>query len=378
MSGKILIFQQIVPSYRVPVFKAMHYKFGSILCHSLNNKSSRIQSAGESIDYPHEIIKNYDVFGTWQIVIPTLFKYKPDIVIIGIAATNFTFFKLFLLKYLFRYKLIAWGHGVNNKEISKPLSGLRGRIIKFYFKNTDAIVFYSEERMELVKKLFPILKNKMFIAPNTLDLSEVRFLFEHLKKQGKNVVKKDLGKNFNARYNLIFIGRLLKDKRVDLLLQVFNILHSELDIALHIVGSGEDEIAIRNHKLLSHNIFYYGAVYDDEITGKYLFASDLFVMPGYVGLSIIHAFAYGLPVVTCKPDSDGPFHSPEIEYLKDQKNGFLCPKSPEEIALEIKKYLVDPVKQQNMKICAEKTAYDRCTIENMINGFEQAIKFVSR
>jgi 1,2-diacylglycerol 3-alpha-glucosyltransferase len=377
MKSSILIFQQIVPAYRVPIFKAFYFRFNSILCHSIKNRKSKIRSATDVIDYPHEIIKNYDKFGTWQTIIPVLLKYKPKIVIAGVAATNFTFIKLLLLKKVFHYKLIAWGHGVHNKEVNTPFKGLRGKLMIYFLKKSDAIVFYSFNRKNTVEQLFPSLKEKLFVAPNTLDLTQLGELYRELKNKGKSLVQKELGENFDRQFNLIFIGRLLPDKRINMLIKVFEILNYEFDIALHIIGNGKEDVFIKQHKLYQKNIFYYGAIYEDAITSKYLFASDLFIMPGYIGLSILHAFAFGIPVATCAQGKDGPFHSPEIEYLQNGINGILCSSVPEIMAKEIMILLKDSPRVLEMKKNAEQTAYQQCTIESMLQGFEKAIHYVT-
>ena len=48
-------------------------------------------------------------------------------------------------------------------------------------------------------------------------------------------------------------------------------------------------------------------------------ASDAVVIPGYVGLAVNHAFAHGLPVITCQSE----IHSPEIEYIENDVNGLI-------------------------------------------------------
>ena len=42
-------------------------------------------------------------------------------------------------------------------------------------------------------------------------------------------------------------------------------------------------------------------------------------MPGMTGLAIVHSFALGKPYITIQSE----MHSPEIEYLKDKKNGLI-------------------------------------------------------
>jgi glycosyltransferase involved in cell wall biosynthesis len=249
--------------------------------------------------------------------------------------------------------------------------------MKFYFKQADAVIFYSGLRKEIASQIMPGIAKKMFVGWNTLDLSEFRKTYDKLKKTGKKTVKEELGQNFKPKFNLIFIGRLLPDKGIELMINTIHNLVKDCDIALHIIGSGEKETFIKQDKLFNKNIFYYGAIYDIETTGKYLYASDLFLMPGYVGLSLIHAFAFGLPVVTCRTENDGPFHSPEIEYLKHGYNGILSSKTGDQISIDIKALLADTRLLEEMKINAEKTAYEMCTLERMLNGFEQAINYVS-
>ena len=52
-----------------------------------------------------------------------------------------------------------------------------------------------------------------------------------------------------------------------------------------------------------------GPIYDSDTLSRIFRAGDALVIPGYVGLAVNHAFAHGLPVVTCQ----SPMHSPEIE-----------------------------------------------------------------
>ena len=100
-------------------------------------------------------------------------------------------------------------------------------------------------------------------------------------------------------------------------------------------------------------------------------------MPGYVGLSVVHAFSYGLPVITCRTGENGPFHSPEIEYLKHDYNGLLLEESPEIISHAIQSLLKDEVRYEKQKQNTLKTAYDEYKLDRMISGFYEAIQYVS-
>ena len=375
--SKILIFQHIVPEYRIAVFRKMHIRFGAVLCHSRQQHTSKIDSAFQNIEYQNEMIPIQARWGITQKVVPVLKKHKPQIVITGVAATYLTYLKLIILRKFFRYKLIAWGHGVTNREINKPLAGFRGILMRWYLNRADAVILYSGYRKDLIQKAMPKLKSRLFVAWNTLDTDLLKATYDTLQKKGKEKIKTDLGQKFGSTFNLIFIGRFLPDKGIDLLLESFNLVVQELDCALHFIGKGECESLIAGHPLFGKSIFIHGAIYDDEITAGYLFVSDLFVMPGYIGLSVVHAFSMGIPVLTCKPGNKGPFHSPEYEYLTDNENGLLPEADAEQIADKIIQYCKSESMQERMSKNASQTIYNKFTLENMMSGFEDAIAYVS-
>ena len=59
MKAEFLIFQEIVPAYRVGIFRMMYQRFGSLLCHSMPTKKSKVASASDMIDYPNEILNTF-------------------------------------------------------------------------------------------------------------------------------------------------------------------------------------------------------------------------------------------------------------------------------------------------------------------------------
>ena len=58
-------------------------------------------------------------------------------------------------------------------------------------------------------------------------------------------------------------------------------------------------------------------IYADDII-PYFQNSDIFVYPGGIGLSLVHAYSFGLPVITT---DNMDVHGPEIELLKQGVNG---------------------------------------------------------
>lgn len=372
--NRVLLFQRIIPSYRIPLFHYLYDKFGIIVCHSKEGRRGKIKGDIDNLTFPTEIIQRlyyqYDETAVIQNAFAPLFKYKPKVVISQFSVKYLTFWLLLFLKPFFRYQLIVWTHGIKSNEINTPFKGLRGKISLWVFRNIDGIILYTYGIKKIIdatdKVTVPI-----FVAQNTLDVNTYKEHIRRFEDEGRVAIKKELG--FISKYNLIYIGRLLKSKRIDLLLESFMLIAERFDISLHIIGEGAESDLVRQYQMKCKRINHYGAIYDDLITGKFLYCSDVMVMPGYVGLSIVHSFAFGLPIVTCRTTEDGPFHSPEIEYLEDGVNGFFCDQTSQDISRTIEDLLLDENKLFEFKANALNTAYNKCNVDNFVKGFESAL-----
>jgi glycosyltransferase involved in cell wall biosynthesis len=150
-------------------------------------------------------------------------------------------------------------------------------------------------------------------------------------------------------------------------------------IGIHYVGGGNTKVLkqIVKEKQWEAHVKFYGAVYDDTKTGEYLFASDLMIMPGYLGLAVNHAFAFDCPVISFKQTEKGPFHSPEIEYVVDHETGFLIPElSVEKMADKIVSYFHDSALQAYMQSKIKEKIEKDLTTDKMVKGFTDAVYFV--
>lgn len=366
----VLVFQRIIPSYRVPLFRYLHQKLGIIVCHSKERNNGKIKSDLESIDYPSELINRFyyqrEEAAVVQNIFKPILKYRPRVVISQFSFKYLTFWLLFILKPIFRYKLIVWTHGIQNKERNKPFVSFRGRLSLFFYRNVDAIILYSNE----IKDLFiahRVTTKPIFVAKNTIDTHSLKGKLNTLQQINRDILKLELG--FTTKYSIVYIGRLLKSKNIELLCGVFENMPSNLDVALHIIGDGEEADLVLQKSKQNKSIVYHGAVYDDSLNSKLLYCSDILLMTGEVGLSIIHGFCFGLPLITVK----GISHGPEIDFLNDGINGFFVDAETNAIVSKISDILTDDLKLQFLKQNALESAYNECSVDNFLDGFSGAI-----
>ncbi|HOJ04262.1 MAG TPA: glycosyltransferase family 4 protein [Bacteroidota bacterium] len=376
--GSILLFQRIVPSYRVSVFHYLSRHLGIVICHSISSISG-VSSAHSEMNADSEILPGRFLFNKRilfsQRVGSVLKRYRPRCVICEYSLGNLTFWKLWLLRPVFDFKLVLWSHGIQNQAMVKYSRDKHARLTDYMLRSCDAAILYSRQRRDRLVERNPTVSDKCFVANNTLDTQALIRLSNTLSSKRQGDVRSAIG--VHTRFNMVYIGRLLSDKRIDLIVESWKILRSHYNVGLLVIGDGPDMELICDYSA-SDGVYALGAIHDTNKSAPYLYCSDIMIMPGYVGLSIVHGFAFGLPMITCRSTENGPFHSPEIEYLKDGYNGFFCDSTPESIAACIERLILDPELLARMKENALETVRTEANVERMIDGFRQAIDYVTR
>jgi glycosyltransferase involved in cell wall biosynthesis len=356
----------------------MNSEFDIVVCYSKEIDKGSLETVNENIDF--EVYKLPRIFyrknatAMLQNPISILFKFKPEIVISEGAPSYITLWFMIILKTFFRFKLSVWSHGIKYTEMVHPFHTMRGKVQLFIFNWADSILLYSDERADIIKKYIN-RPQKVFVARNTLDTDSFKNIYDKLSSKGKDIVRSEIG--FNNHVNLIYVGRLIETKKIADVIYAVKILSVSMKIAFHIVGEGPERKSLEDLAADNNNIKFYGKIFDPFLTGKMIYCSDIMVNPGYIGLSIIHAFSFGCPVITYRyQDGIGPVHSPEVEYLKEGINGVFCNHGPDFLAKEIKTLIQDTDRLKEMSCEAIKTAYNEASISIMMEGIRKMLEFL--
>lgn len=366
----VYLVQRIIPSYRVGIFRRLN-EIGVCVVASNIERSGVV---GVNIDDPGFVYVPYRAFSRsrniiYQKVSPILSRYK-KVVIAEYSIGNMTFWYLLLRRMFGEYKLIAWSQGVRNVDMVRESCSFHMILARVVSRLVDGIIVYSEQRRDRFVGSSKYLARKVFVARNTLELSEGVNLTSSVREQPS------YRKYTNSDLTLVFIGRYKRDKRLDLLYDSLVLLRRKYNVRLHLIGKGQ--LPKSEQFCTDDSVIDHGPIYDESALSEILSLCDVMVIPGYVGLSIIHGYYYSIPIVTCKSTLNGPFHSPEIEYLKDGYNGFFCDSTPESIAACIERLILDPEFLARMKANALETVRTEANVERMIDGFRQAIDYVTR
>lgn len=382
MKKGIIIFQRILPHYRTGFFKKFCEIFrGTKILYGQPHKNESLQNDIFRNESSFEEIKNFYFNKSGQIFVSGIYlkilKYRPGVIISVFNVGNLNIYFLFFLKFFMRFKLILWSFGYEPSRGFNPKKFFTDKIRLYLSQKADAVIFYWQTGLNEVK-YFSKKSEHYFVANNTLD-TEVQFrLKESFDRLGKENIMNELG--VKERFHFIYVGRLLKDKQIDMLLNAYQSLETKIsDCRLTVIGSGPEENELKNlsKELGLKNVDFKGEIIDEEITGKWIYISDVFVMPGRLGLSVVHSFCFGTPVIS--QDKGKYFHGEGIGYIKNGVNGLLSEReNVKSLSDAMFRIISNPGFSEMLKQNAFETARTVCSVEKMLSGFEKAIEYVNK
>jgi len=236
---------------------------------------------------------------------------KYDVIVLMLHFGHLSSWLLLLVGLFSKKRIILWGQGISVKrylsEIKKP-----SRLLRFMISLSDGVWIYTEREAQLWKRLFP---NKPIVAINNT-ISGVSQILAYESEVTKSALKAKFGIKeeicfiFCARFNNPF-------RRVDLLLEAIERLDNA-KYAFIIVGAGAQKPDFSKFD----NVYDFGSLYDEKIKAQLFYIADIYFQPGWIGLSVVEAMAYGKPILTFKR-SENTFQCVEYHYIEDEINGYL-------------------------------------------------------
>lgn len=195
--------------------------------------------------------------------------------------------------------------------------------------NNIAVSNWTKDRLEALG----VKNSEIAVLPNGVDL---KFISE-IKPAGQSFSGNSGGKI----YDIIFAGRLIKDKNVDVLIKAVSLLKRDFpEFCCCIVGDGPEKKALEK---LAHgsgvqkNVIFEGFQEYRALIGK-LKASKVLVLPSSregFGMVVIEAFACGVPVVTVREK-----YNAAQGLVEDGIDGFIVGLEEREIAKGVQ-YIIE-------------------------------------
>jgi glycosyltransferase involved in cell wall biosynthesis len=251
----------------------------------------------------------------WKVFLPLLNEHF-DI----IDCQNFPYFSCFSAAFGSKMKhshlVITW-HEVWKDYWTQYLgiSGYPGivieQLVSLLSPNMVAVSDLTKNELLSIRKGV-----KIAVIPNGID-------FGHINTVPPSVITSDI----------IFSGRLLKEKNVGLLIRSLALIHKELpEIRCIIIGDGPERESLENLVKecdLEQNVVFFGFLQKHDEVIALMKSSRVYTSPSTregFGIAALEAMACGLPVVTV----DGPKNA--VKELVTDKTGRVSSLSPETFA----------------------------------------------
>ncbi|SDA36962.1 glycosyltransferase family 4 protein [Sphingomonas sp. NFR15] len=203
-----------------------------------------------------------------------------------------------LVRRLIGRRTALWGHAWPRQGQGSRSDYLRGLLRSL----ATGLVTYTETQADELRRLYP--SKRINAAPNALQ-NVAQMHFEHGAQ----------------RFRILYVGRLVVDKKPMILLDAFLRIAAEVpSLTLTIIGDGPERAGIAERASgspFSDRIEMPGHVSDYERLRAYYAESIVSVSPGYIGLSVTQSFSFGVPMLVSKSER----HSPEIEAVRAGFNG---------------------------------------------------------
>jgi glycosyltransferase involved in cell wall biosynthesis len=232
----------------------------------------------------------------------------------------------------------------------------------------NAHVNYLEDAYEILGS-YGVGKRKIFITYNSPDTDILLNAFKEAR-----LSEPILPEN---KHRLIHVGRLVKWKKADLLIDAVARLKNKYpDLELVVIGDGPqlEDLKIQAANLaLESSVLFVGGVYDPVFLGKYFIASSVYVLAGMGGLSINEAMCFNKPVVCSVCDGT------EKKLVREDYNGkYFKDSNLDDLVQKLDYLLANPELIKQMGFNSGEIIKKEVNIHKVISGYVNAFNYVMK
>ena len=376
---RVGIQQPSLAKYRVPVFRELAARQGLSVFLAYGDRSGLKNSPPEGFEaelfrLTRKKLGPVPIY--WhQPQITLANKHKSDVLILTWNSQYLSLLPALIRAKLNGVRTILWGHGYSKKE-----GWLRLTIRKWLGRCSDAVLFYDYHTAGRYVDEYGFRKSKVFVAPNSIDQSPIEQAKAYWDAHANELEQFRQQQELEHGPLILFVSRLHRDNRIDLLIEAACQLRDDFpNLKIAIIGKGDEERkrleVMASERNVTDQILFTGPIYEERELAKWFLCSDVFCYPANIGLSLLHAFGYGVPVVT---SNNVAGQNPEIFAFEDGKNGlFYQDGHVEDLVRKLRMVVTDDALRSRLAEQALQTVRSRFNIRAMVDGMESAVRFVA-
>ena len=177
---------------------------------------------------------------------------------------------------------------------------------------------------------------------------------------------------------VVSVARLTKKPQLNQFMQVLpGLVKKHPDLIWIVIGTGPEAYRLEEAARVNHvedHVRFWGAVYSQDELCPLMLAARALVHPGCIGLTILHAFGYGLPVVTHNNETN---QSAEFAAFEDGINGLGFPENDASGLSEcVDRLLSDSGLRDSMRTPALRTAREVFNTQVMADRFKEMVRAI--
>jgi glycosyltransferase involved in cell wall biosynthesis len=373
---RVVIQQPVLPSYRIGVFRALAQRSGLDVRVVYSEAADQTNCEPQGFAARHVAIQRHRVLGRTLEWSPAQLEYaepeRADVLVLSWNLNVTSLIPALIKAKRNGVRTLLWGHGY-----SKHDRWWRALPRRETTRLADAVLLYNHTvANRLIEQGVPA--EKVFVALNALDEEPIFASRDRWAEHPDRLAAFQHENGLTGKPVVLFVSRLNTKCRLEQLIHAAAKLRQVLpEIRIVAIGDGDATPYKRLAAQLdvSENIQFHPGLYDEERLAPWFLSAHAFCYPGQIGLAALHAFAFGLPVVT---GDDLENHGPEISSLVPEGNGLLFRDgNVDHMAEQLLRILGDDELYQRMSINARRTIEQKFNLRNMIDGFESAIRYAA-
>lgn len=311
---RVVIFQRALPAYRVPIFQILAKRLRGGL-HVVHGTASSLGAAASVDGFSCSTTRYTEnaFFGLSSLAAHTneVLKGRFDVAVLAWEARCVTLPVAMIRCAYAGIPIVLWGQGFSKTSTAHLGPILRSAIAM----PATALVVYDETTAENLARL----GKPVFVANNTIDVPSQSRAWARERRSLR--LSNKLFASTEDALSILVCTRLQARNRLDLLADAIKIYTTRQGrVRLTLVGqdllpTGIDSL---KHRFGTAEVEVLGPIFDERELARLYAETDVAIVPDAVGLSILQAFAYGVPFVTAS--GAGP-HGPEYLALQHGSNG---------------------------------------------------------
>lgn len=306
----------------------------------------------------------------WQLgAVQYVVRHRPDVVVALGSPYSLTAWALCLIGKVLGIPVLLWTHGLLEEE-----RGLHWWMRSVFYKSAHGLLLYGDHaKTLLLERGFSM--DRLHVVYNSLDYDVQSRIDAEMSDEARASFRASLGIDQNGRL-VVFTGRLQAVKRLDLLLEAVSMLKGRGRVVhVALVGDGAERerlTELAEQLNIAPLVHFLGESYDERYLGLVLGAGDLCVIPSGAGLSVIHALAFGTPVLLHDNLNQ---HGPEWEAVQSgvtgmfYRNGDVC-----DMALKMEQQLFPTSAKARMALACRTVIHDRYNPLIQVDRFVTAVR----